>query len=157
MHNHELHAHDHSHGAEACLADAEAACAAAGETLTPLRRRVLSLLLEASGPAKAYDLLARLKDDGAAKPPTIYRALEFLMRLGLVHRIESLNAYIACAVHGCARPTAFLICDRCGVTVETDGKAALADVHAAAASQDFSVTRVIAEAHGVCAHCRSGR
>lgn len=137
------------------MADAEAACAAAGETLTPLRRKVLRLLLESSGPAKAYDLLAKLKDDGAAKPPTVYRALDFLMRLGLAHRIESLNAYIACAVHGCARPTAFLICDRCGKTVEADGRAALADVEKAAAQQAFTVTRVVAEAHGICDACRT--
>src|SRR5579871_4177365 len=67
-----------------------------GGRLTPLRRKVLTLLLESHGPAKAYDLLQQLGDDGAAKPPSVYRSLDFLLEMGLAHRIESLNAFIAC-------------------------------------------------------------
>src|SRR5215468_4619381 len=104
---------------------AEARCAEAGESLTPLRRRVLELLLAHKGPAKAYDLLADLgagqePAKGPAKPPTVYRALEFLVRLGLAHRIESLNAYIACDVGACERSTIFLICEKCGAAEEFD-------------------------------------
>src|SRR5690349_5876216 len=91
-HTHGSHAHGCSDHARH-IAEAEARCADAGETLTPLRRRVLELLLDHTGPAKAYDLLADLgSGQGPAKPPTVYRALEFLTRLGLAHRIETLNA-----------------------------------------------------------------
>ncbi|MEJ0059912.1 MAG: hypothetical protein WDM79_10225 [Terricaulis sp.] len=84
--------HDHSapHSAQdraTHLSEAERRCSDAGESLTPLRRRVLELLMDHHGPAKAYDLLSQL--DAGAKPPTIYRALDFLVRMGLAHRIES--------------------------------------------------------------------
>src|SRR5690349_12792813 len=79
------------------LARAEAYCVANHERLTAPRRRVLQLLLQAGHPVKAYDLIAAFGEDGSpAKPPTVYRALEFLSRLGFAHRIESLNAYVAC-------------------------------------------------------------
>ena len=75
------------------LEAAEALCAKRGERLTPVRRRVLELVLTAPGPVKAYDLLEALKPgSGTAKPPTVYRALDFLIGLGLVHKVEALNA-----------------------------------------------------------------
>ena len=78
-------AHAHNHTAE--IAEAEKRCADAGESFTPLRRRVLELLLDQHGPAKAYDLLPLIDADKSAKPPTVYRALDFLVRMGLaVHR-----------------------------------------------------------------------
>jgi Fur family zinc uptake transcriptional regulator len=151
--------HAHSHGAidrQRALASAEAICAAEGESLTPLRRRVLELLLDAGGPAKAYDLLEGLKSDaGAAKPPTVYRALEFLTRLGLAHKIETLNAFVACDVGACARTTIFLICSKCGHTEETDAGHALVDVGEAAKRQDFAIERTMIEARGLCADCRA--
>lgn len=151
------HAHAHSHAPldrAAHLARADAICAAAGESLTPLRRRVLELLIDAGGPAKAYDLLDGLKTDaGAAKPPTVYRALEFLTRLGLAHRVESLNAFVACDVGACARSTIFLICGRCGRTEESDAGHALVDVSEAAAGQGFVIERTMIEARGLCAAC----
>jgi Fur family transcriptional regulator, zinc uptake regulator len=136
------------------LARAETLCAEAGETFTPLRKRVLELLLDAGGPAKAYDLLDGLKSEaGAAKPPTIYRALEFLTRLGLAHRVESLNAFVACEVGACARATIFLICDTCNGAEEFDAGHALVDVAEAAARDGFSIERTMIEAHGRCAKC----
>lgn len=153
-HHHDVHAGCLDHAAH--IADAETRCAAAGESLTPIRRRVLELLLDQSGPAKAYDLLAHLGEGvGAAKPPTIYRALEFLVRMGLAHRVESLNAFVACEVGACARSTMFLICEQCGGAQEFDAGHALVDLAEAAARDGFEIRRTTIEAQGLCAQCRA--
>jgi Fur family zinc uptake transcriptional regulator len=146
----------HSHADRAAqITAAEAMCAQANESLTPLRRRVFELLLDRDGPAKAYDLLDALKtEQGSAKPPTVYRALDFLVRLGLAHRIESMNAFVACDIGSCARSTIFLICDRCGASVELDSGHALADVSDAAKRFGFELKRTVLEASGLCADCR---
>jgi Fur family zinc uptake transcriptional regulator len=133
---------------------AEAMCARANESLTPLRRRVFELLLDREGPTKAYDLLDDLKHEQAsAKPPTVYRALDFLVRLGLAHRIESLNAFVACDIGSCARSTIFLICERCGASSEIDSGHALHDVADAAKRLGFELKRTVIEASGLCAAC----
>ena len=154
---------DHDHDAEAglhgaslsqALSLAEARMAAAGERMTASRRRVLELLLEAGQPVKAYDLMADFAPgEPHAKPPTVYRALEFLEKHGLAHRIPSLNAYVACRVEG-GHDAAFLICDCCGATreVEPAGASALSRQAGAAG---FSITGVMLEAHGLCADCRA--
>ncbi len=156
------HKHDHAHAPSLPvdraqhLARAAALCADAGESLTPLRRRVLELLIDAGGPAKAYDLLDGLKTEaGPAKPPTVYRALDFLTRLGLAHRVETLNAFVACDVGACARTTIFLICTLCGRTEESDAGHALVDVSEAAAREGFAIERTMIEARGACAACRA--
>lgn len=141
---------EHDHAAE--IAEAEKRCADAGESLTPLRRRVLELLIDQHAPAKAYDLLPQL--DKQAKPPTIYRALDFLVRMGLAHRIESLNAFVACGVGACERSTIFLICDGCGGAHEFDAGHALVDLAAAANKDGFSIRRTMIEASGLCAACQ---
>src|SRR5262245_53722445 len=126
-------AHAHAHSPAELLADAEQRCTAAGEVLTPLRRRVLQALIDHNGPAKAYDLMSLIAPGEApAKPPTIYRTLDFLQRLGLAHRIESVNAYVACGVGACARSTMFLICEQCGSAEEFDAGHALVDLSEAA-------------------------
>jgi len=145
----QIHCHDGQ------LAEAEQRCAAAGESLTPLRRRVLELLLTQHGPAKAYDLLPLLDADRQAKPPTIYRALDFLVRMGLAHRIESLNAFVACDVGACARSTIFLICEKCGAAEEFDAGHALVDLAEAASRDGFAIRRTMIEAAGVCAACQA--
>src|SRR5690606_22929917 len=99
--------------------EAEARCVRRGERMTDPRRRVLELLLASGEPVKAYDLIAAYGADGqAAKPPTVYRALEFLERQGLAHRIASISAYVACSHGERAHAAAFLICDCCGATEE---------------------------------------
>lgn len=150
MHHHHC-GEDHA----AQIAEAERRCAAASESFTPLRRRVLELLLEQHGPAKAYDLLPLLDDTKTAKPPTIYRALDFLVRMGLAHRIESLNAFIACDVGACARSTIFLICEKCGGAEEFDAGHALIDLADAAKRDGFSINRTMIEASGVCSNCQA--
>lgn len=136
------------------LDDAEARCAASGERLTPPRRRVLELLLQAGEAMKAYDLIARYGLDGvAAKPPTVYRALDFLEKNGLAHRIASISAYVACSVGDRAHAAAFLICDCCGATAEVtppEGEA----LRRAAEAAGYSLERTTIEGHGRCPACR---
>ena len=133
----------------------EAQLATKGEKLTAPRRRVLELLLAAGKPIKAYDLISVFGTDGrAAKPPTVYRALEFLERNGLAHRIASISAYVAC-VHGEAdHAAAFLICDCCGDARELVpfSSAGLAD---GAAMAGYRLDRVTLEAHGLCRDCQN--
>jgi len=151
--HHHAHLSDDALGAE--LASAEARCEAAGQKLTPPRRRVLELLLRAGQPAKAYDLIAAFGEHGEpAKPPTVYRALEFLTQQGFAHRIESLNAYVACRRGEDGHAAAFLICDCCGATREiaSHGASPMASLGDAAG---YAVTSVTIEAHGLCADCRS--
>ena len=144
------HVHDHA----AQISEAERRCAEAGESLTPLRRRVLELLIDQHGPAKAYDLLPLIDVDKQAKPPTVYRALDFLVRMGLAHRIESLNAFVACEVGACARSTIFLICEQCGGAEEFDAGHALVDLADAAKRDGFAIKRTMIEASGLCAACQ---
>lgn len=130
------------------LGQAEKLCTRRGLSLTPMRRRVLELLLDAGGPVKAYDLLAGLKPGGGAQPPTVYRALDFLTAAGLAHKVEALNAYMAC-VHGEESGGAELfICEGCGAVEER---------HVDETPQDgpkgFVVDRSVIEHYGRCAAC----
>jgi Fur family zinc uptake transcriptional regulator len=152
--------HDHpdtgldARALDLALTAAEARCAGDGERMTPPRRRVLRLLLEAGEPVKAYDLMARFGEAGApAKPPTVYRALEFLEKQGLVHRIASISAYVACSVGERAHAAAFLICDCCGATLEVappEGGA----LAGAARAAGYVIQRTTIEGHGRCPACR---
>ncbi len=139
---------------------AAATCLARGAQLTELRRQVLRLVLEAEQPVGAYALLDRLRAArrGAA-PPTVYRALDFLLEQGLIHRVERLNAFVGCAEepgHGHAgeeHPHQFLICRRCGATAEICDPAVVAAVAAAAARSGFTPHRTTVEVEGLCADC----
>src|SRR5579863_9064435 len=107
--------HDHGSCASTAIAHAEALCAARAQRLTPMRRHVLEALLASHRPLGAYEIMERLADDGRPAPITVYRALDFLRDNGLVHRIESRNAFVACVhSHPSAEPVVFLICERCG-------------------------------------------
>ncbi|WP_426957762.1 transcriptional repressor [Muricoccus radiodurans] len=149
----------HSHDA---LHHAEEACARRGVQLTPLRRRVLELVLEAGQPIGAYALLDRLRDGrpGAA-PPTVYRALDFLLEQGLIHKVERLNAFLPCieAGHGHDHdhPHQFLICQRCGRTAELSDDGVAAAVTAAARSAGFQPSRATVEVEGTCGECAAAR
>lgn len=150
--------HDHSACVSGALAAAEAACGDRGVRLTPLRRRVLELVWGGHGPVGAYALLDALRHEGQnAAPPTVYRALDFLIEQGLVHRIERLNAFVGCRRPGRAHAGQFLICTRCGTAAELDDGSIAAAVEAAAGRLGFAVSRLTVEAEGLCAHCREGR
>jgi Fur family transcriptional regulator, zinc uptake regulator len=134
------------------LGAAEVRCLETQERLTAPRRRVLELLLAAEAPLKAYDLIATFGEGGApAKPPTVYRALEFLERLGFAHRIESLNAYVPCRREG-GHAAAFLICDCCGAAEEFEPD--FGPQLAAAAAAGYDIRTVTLEARGLCGACR---
>lgn len=155
------HTHAHSHvntpcspqEAEAFLAEAETLVQEKGQKLTPIRRKVLHLLLESEEPAKAYDLLANLDGEGAAKPPTVYRALDFLQDMGLAHKIESLNAYVACGHTSHAHSAVFLICDTCGAAEELHAVATSKALEKETKAAGFTVRSAVIEARGTCRNC----
>ncbi|MEO1029076.1 MAG: transcriptional repressor [Pseudomonadota bacterium] len=138
---------------EAFLEDAERMTAKRGQRLTPIRKKVLRLLLECEQPSKAYDLLANLDGEGAAKPPTVYRALDFLQEAGLAHKIESLNAYVACGHAGHTHSAVFLICSRCGGAEELHAVESARALEAEAEIAGFSIDRAVIEARGLCRNC----
>lgn len=144
---------------DALLDRAASVCESRGARLTELRRAVLELILAAPGPTGAYDLLARLREKrGAAAPPTVYRALEFLQQQGLVHRIERLAAFVGCLddhAHGQAHGAQFLICHACGRVAEIEDGALRQAATAAAARAGYSVTRATVEMEGLCAACQA--
>jgi Fur family zinc uptake transcriptional regulator len=140
------------------LARAESACAQRGARLTDIRRTVLELILQAGEPIGAYALLDRLKDrSGQGKPPTVYRALDFLLAQGLIHRVEKLNAFVGCheeADH--PHPVQFCICAKCGAVAEFEDAAIGEAVAAMAQRSGFVVKRATVEVEGVCAACQVG-
>jgi Fur family zinc uptake transcriptional regulator len=139
------------------LAKAEAIAKARGAALTPIRRRVLAMILKARRPVGAYELLAGLKTaTGKAMPPTVYRTLDFLIAQGFVHRIESQNAFVACVEADSPHRSQFAICDNCGRTVESMDDDLARKLSRQAAKLGFKIERQIVEMHGTCATCQDG-
>lgn len=137
------------------LAAAEALCAGRGRQLTALRRRVLELIAEQDRPIGAYELIDRLSAErGRTAPPTVYRTLEFLQAEGLVHRIESLNAFVACPHPDRPHATQFFICRACGATAELHDPEVAATIADHAARSGFSVDRQVVEVTGRCMTCQ---
>jgi len=134
---------------------ADALCAVQNVRLTDLRREVLGLVLEAASPVGAYDLLDRLRARrGAAAPPTVYRALDFLLEHGLIHRVERLSAFVGCiAGDGHGHAAQFLICRQCHHVIELDDHAVSDALAHAAAAAGFAVSGATIEAEGLCAAC----
>lgn len=147
--------HDHQRCASAAISHAEAQCAARAQRLTPMRRQVLEALLASHKPLGAYDIIDRLAHKSRPAPITIYRALDFLRENGLVHRIESRNAYVACVHnHDGEDLVVFLICERCGAVGEAPGNAAAEALKASSRAAGFSPKSPLIEIAGVCSHCR---
>jgi Fur family zinc uptake transcriptional regulator len=147
--------HDHAACIDAALDRAAELCARRGARLTRLRRRVLELVWQSHAAVKAYDLLAKLdRKAGAAKPPTVYRALDFLMAHGLVHRLESLNAYVGCPQPEAPHEGQFLICHACGQVSEFEASAIQNAIAMQAADLGFAVEQRTVEVRGVCRGCR---
>jgi Fur family zinc uptake transcriptional regulator len=148
--------HDHGRCASAAIAHAETLCAARHERLTPMRRRVLEALLASHAPLGAYELIDRLSARGARVAPiTVYRALDFLRGQGLVHRIESRNAFIACVNnHASGDPVVFLICESCGAVGEAASAAVADTIKSASRAAGFSPKTPVIEIPGICAHCK---
>lgn len=147
---------DHDHGAciESALGQAEALCRERGARLTPLRRRVLEIIWESHTPLGAYDALERLNVSGERNaPPTVYRALDFLMKHGLIHRIESMNAFVGCAMSADSHKALFFICRDCGNVAETHSEEIGEVIEASATRAGFLVETPIMEISGRCLEC----
>jgi Fur family transcriptional regulator, zinc uptake regulator len=137
------------------LDEAARSCAREGGALTELRRSVLALILEAEGPLTAYQLLDRLKQTRkGAVPPTIYRALDFLLARRLIHKVESLNAFVPCIepAHD-GHQAQFLICRSCGAVTELEDDEIARALARAAARQGFRPATALIEVSGECAAC----
>lgn len=121
---------------------------------TPIRQRVFLLMSKQKGAVTAYELLELLqKDEKNAKPPTIYRALDFLLENHFIHRIESLNAYLMCSHFGCQHPMQLLICDRCKKIIGLTDPVIDNAFSEQARQSGFKITNKVLEAHGICYNC----
>ncbi len=146
--------HDHGQCVSTALQAAEAACQARGVQFTPVRRRVLEILAEAHAAMGAYDVLARLDREGlGSQPPVAYRALSFLVDQGFAHRIERLNAFVACAHPGSDHSPVFLICRACGTVAEAEADLG-GPLGGQAALTGFRIEQTVVEAQGLCPDCQ---
>ena len=128
-----------------------------GERLTKNQTLVMDALADAKGPLGAYTILDQLRDNGFRAPLQVYRALDKLVEFGLVHKLESLNAFVACSHHGCEghESIAFTICEKCGrVTEITDGSLTR-QLKLIANKTSFSPTKSIVELRGICSSCQA--
>lgn len=148
--------HNHDRCIKSAIKNAEDACHSAGLRLTKIRRQVLELIWKSHAPIKAYEILEHLhQDNPRAAPPTVYRALEFLSEAGLVHRIESLNAFI-----GCGDPSShphigqFLICQDCGAVAEINEPNITRALTREANHLGFATDEQIVEIKGLCPQCK---
>src|SRR5262249_14656153 len=148
--------HDHDRCAAEAITHAEKVCAARARKFTPIRRQVLQALLASHRPLGAYEVIEALaRKMPRPAPITVYRALDFLMANGLVHRIESRNAYLACAHdHDAAAPVAFLICERCGSVREVPAAPVARSLKSPARASGFAPKLSVVEITGTCAHCQ---
>ncbi|WP_094752499.1 transcriptional repressor [Psychromonas sp. CD1] len=129
-------------------------CAQKKLRFTPNRQFVFQLMAKQKGAISAYDLLKKLKKhDSNAHPPTIYRALDFLLENHFIHRIESLNAYLMCDNFGCEHPMQLLICDQCKSVIALSDSV-IDDAFLEQAKQSgFKIANKVLEAHGICYNC----
>lgn len=147
-------AHDHGGCVDKAIRTAEQVCVRRGVRLTPLRRKVLELVWESHRAVKAYDLLERIRpSEPAAKPATVYRALDFLIGQGLIHRVESLNAFVGCNCSERQHELLLLICAQCQEVEERPALAVMEAVAEEIRQAGFLVQRKAIEIHGLCAQC----
>ncbi len=150
----EEHEHDHDVCIAEAMAKAEKVCQQRGQRFTTLRRRVFELVWVYHRPMGAYEVLELLQRDGRAAPPTVYRALDFLLEIGLVHRIASLNAYVGCIQPHQPHEGQFFICEACKSYAELDDSAINAAIADSAAAHGFSVRQHTVEVMGLCPSCQ---
>ncbi len=149
--------HDHATCVEDAVRAARDLCAARSVRLTALRRKVLELVWTSHAPVGAYDLLRRLsREHAGAAPATVYRTLDFLVRHGLVHRIQSLNAFVGCADPAQPHAGQFLICDNCGEAAELADLGIGRAIARGASDLGFAVAGSTVEVQGLCPDCRAG-
>jgi Fur family transcriptional regulator, zinc uptake regulator len=151
-----LHGHAHQHCIEDALDKARQLCRERGTQLTPQREQVLTLLWSGHKPRGAYDILADMTAGGRKVAPlTVYRALDFLLEQGLIHRIESRNAFIGCPDPQRPHAGQFFVCQGCGDAAELDDPGISAAIQAAGAAGGFAITRQMVEVAGLCPACQA--
>ena len=146
--------HDHGVCMDSALKNAESLCNRQGLRLTPIRRRVLEMIWQSHRPSGAYELLEQLTSEGhKPSPPTVYRALDFLLENALIHRVTSRNAYVGCTCPGDDHLAQIFVCDRCGVAVEQTDPALNRQIRHKARDLRFRVHTQTFELTGVCPLC----
>lgn len=149
-----FHLHDHGACVEDGLKIAKERCAEERLQLTPVRLRVLEILLNQHRAMGAYEILDILREEGlGSQPPVAYRALDFLTRHGFAHKIERLNAFVACAHSDERHVPAFLICTSCNQVAEAASDDVGQAMKGAAGTVGFTVKRMVVEAEGICPSC----
>lgn len=148
--------HDHARCIRSSVAAAEDHCRLRGLHMTAVRKRVLEILLERHRAMGAYEILDFLRSEGlGSQPPVAYRALDFLVKAGFAHRVERLNAFIACAHPGAAHSPAFLICRNCDRVAEATSEPTGGRLGETARETGFEIERAVVEAVGLCPDCRT--
>ena len=146
--------HDHDVCLETSIKAAEAYCDLFKLQFTPLRRKVLEILLEEHRALGAYAILDLLRESGlSSQPPVAYRALSFLVEHGFAHKIERLNAFVACALPDILHSPAFMICRKCETVVEAQSPSSSFDLSGTASATGFKIEQTTLEAKGVCHSC----
>jgi Fur family zinc uptake transcriptional regulator len=150
-------AHNHTHCIAQALEQAAHLCQQRGVRLTPLRRQVLELVWQTHKPIGAYTILELMskQQEKHAAPPTVYRALDFLLEQGLIHRISSLNAFIGCWHPQTAHVAQFLICENCGNATEFEAHQINTDIAQTAEQFGFKIKKQTIELTGLCYYCQS--
>ncbi|MVO17270.1 transcriptional repressor [Parasedimentitalea maritima] len=147
--------HDHSSCINDCVAVVDKHCKAEGLQLTPVRRRVLEILLQEHQSLGAYEILDRLREEGmGSQPPVAYRALDFLVKHGFAHKIERLNAFIACSHPGQSHTPVFMICRECSAVAETHTDLDKGQLGQLARDVGFQIECSVVEAEGLCPKCQ---
>jgi Fur family zinc uptake transcriptional regulator len=148
--------HNHKHCISDALAAAEKLCTERGVRLTELRKQVLTLIWHSHKPLGAYTLMEMLAQESTRRvaPPTVYRTLDFLLEQGLIHRINTLNAFVGCPSPEHQHQSHFLLCRSCGVAVELESEQVNRDILKAAQTAGFSVDSHALEVTGTCTQCR---
>ena len=146
--------HDHAHCTADLIARAERTCERRGSKLTGQRREILSSVAQSHSAVGAYDIIERMAEHGPRPAPiTVYRALDFLLAHGLVHKIESRNAFVACSHSHEGQPAALLICETCGTVSELDAPEVFERIAEKAKAQKFSPAHTVIEMSGTCGSC----
>lgn len=151
-----VHSHNHQDCIDTALARAQAICAGAGAKLTAQRQMVLQLVWQSHKPLGAYPLMNQLQQltGKIVAPPTVYRALEFLLEHGLIHRVHSLNAFIGCDHPGQPHSGQLLICRTCGDAQELDCDTFSASIQQLVPANGFCAERIMLEITGLCRACQ---
>lgn len=147
--------HDHSHCQESAMASAKEQCLKLGLRLTKIREQVLEIIWGSHNPIGAYDVLQQLQERGhKPAPPTAYRALDFLVSAQLIHRIESLNAFVGCPSPEARHQHQFYICNKCNHVAEVNNHLVTDALAQGAKDLGFENQQQIIEIHGVCKNCQ---